>query len=88
MIEIHEIEIARHCISFACANGADSARVNLNKSGIDGCNMLNGELDKVTHAADRSIYLYLFVKSNAHIVLLFLMRHRDFCHSFPIILNV
>ena len=61
MIEIHEIEISRHCISFACANGADSARVNLNKSGIDGCNMLNGELDKVTHAADRSIYLYLFV---------------------------
>lgn len=61
MIETHEIEIARHCISYACANGADSARVNLNKSGIDGCNMLNGELDKVTHAADRSIYLYLFV---------------------------
>jgi PmbA protein len=61
MIDIHEIEIARHCIRFACANGADSARVNLNKSGIDGCNMLNGELDKVTHAADRSIYLYLYV---------------------------
>ena len=61
MIELHEIEIARHCISFACAHGADSARVNLNKSSIDGCNMLNGELDKVTHAADRSIYLYLYV---------------------------
>ncbi|MBR5104753.1 MAG: TldD/PmbA family protein [Bacteroidales bacterium] len=61
MIETHEIEIARHCIAFACANGADNARVNLNKSGIDGCNMLNGELDKVTHAADRSVYLYLFV---------------------------
>lgn len=61
MIEIHEIEIARHCIAFACANGADSARVNLNKSSIDGCNMLNGELDKVTHAADRSVYLYLYV---------------------------
>ena len=61
MIEIHEIEIARHCISFACANGADNARVNLNKSSIDSCNMLNGELDKVTHAADRSVYLYLYV---------------------------
>ena len=61
MIEIHEIEIARHCISFACANGADSARVNLNKTRIDSCNMLNGELDKVTHAADRSVYLYLYV---------------------------
>ena len=61
MIEKHEIEIARHCISFACANGADSARATLNKSSIDGCNMLNGQLDKVTHAADRSIYLYLYV---------------------------
>ena len=61
MIETHEIDIARHCINFACANGADSARVNLNKSSIDSCNMLNGELDKVTHAADRSIYLYLYV---------------------------
>ena len=61
MIEIHEIEIARHCISFACANGADSARVNLKKSSVDSCNMLNGELDKVTHAADRSVYLYLYV---------------------------
>ncbi len=61
MIEIHEIEIARHCIAFACANGADNARVNLNKSSIDSCNMLNGELDKVTHAADRSVYLYLYV---------------------------
>ena len=61
MIEIHEIEIARHCITFACANGADNARVNLNKSSVDSCNMLNGELDKVTHAADRSVYLYLYV---------------------------
>ena len=61
MIETHEIEIARHCIAFACANGADNARVNLNKSSIDSCNMLNGELDKVTHAADRSVYLYLYV---------------------------
>ena len=61
MIEKHEIEIARHSIRFACANGADSARATLNKSSIDGCNMLNGQLDKVTHAADRSIYLYLYV---------------------------
>ena len=61
MIEIHEIEIARHCITFACANGADNARVNLNKSSVDSCNMLNGELDKVTHAADRSVYIYLYV---------------------------
>ena len=61
MIDKHEIEIARHCISYACANGADSARATLNKSSIDGCNMLNGQLDKVTHAADRSSYLYLYV---------------------------
>ena len=28
---------------------------------MDSCTLLNGELDKVTHSADRSIYIYLFV---------------------------
>lgn len=61
MIESHEIQIARYCVDFAVKHGAAAARVNLSKSGIDSCSMLNGELDKVTHSADRSIYLYLFV---------------------------
>ena len=60
MITEHEINIAKHCIAFAVANGADAARVSLNKSVMDGYTLLNGELDKVSHSADRSIYLYIF----------------------------
>ena len=61
MINANEIQIAKDCISFALENGADAVRVYLSKSGIDSCNILNGELDKVTHSADRSIYFYLYV---------------------------
>lgn len=60
MITEHEINIARHCISYALANGADAVRVSLSDSTMDSCTLLNGVLDKVTHAADRSIYLYVF----------------------------
>ena len=60
MITEKEINIARHCISYALANGADAIRVSLNDSTMDGCTLLNGVLDKVTHAADRSIYFYIF----------------------------
>ena len=60
MINEHEIDIARYCISFAAAHGADAARVSMNKSVMDGYTLLNGELDKVTHSADRSIYLYIY----------------------------
>lgn len=60
MITKQEIEAARYCISFAVANGADAARVSLSKSVTDSIGFLNGELDKVTHSADSSIYMYLF----------------------------
>ena len=62
MITENEINIARECISFAVANGADATRVSLNKSVMDGYTLLNGELDKVTHSADRSIYLYIYAE--------------------------
>lgn len=60
MITQREINIARHCISYAMANGADAVRVSISDSTMDGCTMLNGVLDKVTHAADRSVYLYVY----------------------------
>ena len=60
MITEQETSIARHCISYATGHGADAARVSLSKSVMDGYTFLNGELDKVTHSADRSIYLYIF----------------------------
>ena len=60
MINEKEIRTARHCISYAMASGAEAVRVSLSKSVMDGYTLLNGELDKVTHSADRSIYLYIF----------------------------
>ena len=61
MINSYETDIARHCIAYAMEQGASAARISLSKGSLDACTMLNGELDKVTHSADRSIYLYLFV---------------------------
>ena len=60
MITQNEINIARECISYAKAYGADAVRVSISDSTMDGCTILNGVLDKVTHAADRSIYLYVY----------------------------
>lgn len=62
MLTDKEIQIAKDCIAYAVANGADAARVTLSKSVTDGCSMFNGSVDKVTHSADRSIYIYLFVE--------------------------
>ena len=60
MLTEKEIQTARDCIRYAMEAGADGARATLNKSVMDGCAMFNGSLDKVTHSADRSIYMYLF----------------------------
>ena len=60
MINDNEIKIARYCIDYAMKQGASAARVSLSKGSLDSCTMLNGELDKVTHSADRSVYLYIY----------------------------
>lgn len=60
MITENEINVARQCIDIAMNKGADAARVSLNKCVSDSVTMLNGEVDKVTHSADRSLYLYIF----------------------------
>ncbi len=60
MITQNEINLAKYCITYAVEHGADAARASLNKSIMDGYTLLNGELDKVTHSADRSIYLYIY----------------------------
>ena len=62
MINEQEINIARQCIDIALQKGADAARISLNKCVSDSVTMLNGEIDKVTHSADRSLYIYLYVK--------------------------
>lgn len=60
MITTTEINLAQHCISHALSCGASAARVYLNKCVTDSYTILNGGLDKVTHSADRSVYLYIF----------------------------
>lgn len=60
MISIQEMNMARRCMEYALEKGADAVRVSLSKSVLDSCTMLNGELDKVSRSADRSIFIYLF----------------------------
>ncbi len=60
MITPTEIQTAQHCISHALSHGASAVRINLNKNVSDAYTVLNGELDKVSHSADRSIYIYIF----------------------------
>lgn len=55
------MHIARRCMELAAKYGANASRVSLSKSIMDSVSVLNGELDKVTHSADRSVYIYLFV---------------------------
>ena len=61
MLTENEIALARAAMEFALANGAQKVRVTLNKSLMELFGMLNGELDKVTHALDRSLQVALFV---------------------------
>ena len=61
MITSKDIDIAKHCISFATCNGADAVRVSMSTSTLDSVTMLNGVLDKVTHASDKSVYLYIYI---------------------------
>jgi len=60
MIDNNEIQIARECIDIALRKGADAARVSLNKCVSDTVTLLNGNIDKVTHSEDRSLYFYIF----------------------------
>ena len=56
-----EIDAAIRCREFALAHGAQKVRITLDKSCMDLFGMLNGELDKVTHALDISLSMSLFV---------------------------
>ena len=61
MLTEREIALARASMEFALESGAQKVRVTLNKSLMELFGMLNGELDKVTHALDRSLQVALFV---------------------------
>ena len=61
MLTDKEIALARASMEFALRSGAQKVRVTLSKSLMELFGMLNGELDKVTHALDRSLQISLFV---------------------------
>ncbi len=56
-----EIALARHCLAYAREQGADKLRITLTKSLLNLVGLLNGEVDKTSHALDRSLQLQLFV---------------------------
>jgi len=56
MLTQEEINIARYCRDKALEMGAEKAKVYISKDVSDIYSFLNGDLDKVTHAADRSVY--------------------------------
>ncbi len=61
IITEYEMEMARFCIERAKELGASASRVSLSKNVLDSVTFFNGEFDKVTHASDRSIFLYIYV---------------------------
>ena len=56
-----EIALARHCLAFAQAEGAQKVRITLSKTLLNLIGVLNGGVDKTSHALDRSLQLQLFV---------------------------
>lgn len=57
-----EIALARHCLEYARSQGVDAVRITLTKSLLNLVGVLNGEVDKTSHALDRSLQLQLFAK--------------------------
>ena len=61
MITENELSFVREALRMAQAAGAQHARATLSKSEEDRVATLDGEVDRVTHCADRSLSLALFV---------------------------
>ena len=61
MITDKEQDFVRKALQTAAAAGAQHARATLSKSEEDLVATLDGEVDRVTHCADRSLSLALFV---------------------------
>lgn len=59
-LDSKEIELARHCLDYALKSGADKVRITLTKSLLNLVGVLNGEVDKTSHALDRSLQLNIF----------------------------
>ena len=62
LINQEEMALARHCLDYALEQGASAVRITLTKSLMNLTGLLNGQVDKVAHALDRSLQLQLFVE--------------------------
>jgi PmbA protein len=62
VLTTEEMALARHCLNYALEQGADKVRITLTKSLLNLVGLLNGEVDKTSHALDRSLQLQLFVE--------------------------
>ena len=60
LITADEASVAGFCMDALLKNGASDARISLSKSASDTVEMLNGELDKVSHSSDRAIVISVF----------------------------
>ena len=60
MITDVEKELVKECLVFAGEEGASDARITLTKSTEDQIATLDGEIDKVTRCADRTLNIALF----------------------------
>ena len=56
-----EIALAKHCLDYAREQGAQKVRITLSKTLMNLIGVLNGEVDKTSHALDRSMQFQLFV---------------------------
>ena len=56
-----EMGLAKHCLEFALKEGAQMCRITLSKTVMNLIGLLNGEVDKTSHALDRSMQVQLFV---------------------------
>ena len=61
LISQEERALAQHCLEYALEQGASQVRITLTKSLLNLTGLLNGQVDKVAHALDRSLQLQLFV---------------------------
>ena len=57
LLNKEEIALAHHCLAYALEQGASAVRITLSKSLMNLTGVLNGEVDKVAHALDRSLQL-------------------------------
>ena len=57
----NKLYLAKRALDLSREAGADAARVTLNETLLELAGVLNGRIDKMTHALDRSLQLALFV---------------------------